>query len=242
MTRRGMQAERRSSVWIWWVLGGLAVLLCVIFLVVAAFFFTAFVALDQSGDEFLSPMSEELDVPPSRRGQGARPSSELIPGPGLEGMAHEELRCAFTGEARLDPGLRNDRQGLSSSQQRMTLLPGASFKCERNGEFASGHVDMDATFESLDLLAGVAEGPGLIRWRTVPADEAEGHPAPLESATSNEVELRFPEILVWITITEGPYEGFRGKLVLDRWELVEDGAGNIVGVAFQPTDFRMSTV
>ena len=49
-----------------------------------------------------------------------------------------------------------------------------------------------------------------------------------------------PQILVWVTITDGPYAGYRGKLVLEDWELVRDSDGTVIGVRFRPTDFRFS--
>ena len=50
-----------------------------------------------------------------------------------------------------------------------------------------------------------------------------------------EIQLEFPVIVVWTTILDGPYTGFRGRLVLRDWEPVFGSDDLIVGVRFVPT-------
>jgi len=233
-TANGDRARNR----VWWIVGGVVLLgLMVLYAMVVP----GWVG-DRLVDDHLAmwepPTAAELDLPPSERGKGGR---EVAPGAGRESEPHEELRCAFVGEANLDPGLGGHEFG--GSRQEMTLAPGARFSCDQNGEATAGSVELRAVFGDLDLVAGVARGEGTITWEELPRDRAAGHgPAPLSSTTDNEIELRFPVIVVWLTITDGPYEGHRGKLVLQDWELIQDGAGAIVGVRFRPTDFHMSTL
>jgi hypothetical protein len=245
-------AKASKVAWIWWTLFAVALLLMTgAFLWGVGRFFGNSVLVEPVGGDELP--SEVLDLPPSERAEAAERAEsdretgaegdtepEVVPGPGQEGVAYEELRCAFTGQSKLDPGLSGS-MFAQGSRQRMTLAPGARFECDQNGDATAGTVEMDATFADLNMLSGVAKGTGRILWEQVPPHEAAGHGTwPLESSTDTEVELAFPEILVWVTITDGPYEGYRGKLVLDRWELIHDDSGTIVGVNFEPTDFRFS--
>lgn len=240
-----MQTEHKGSraAWFWWTL--VAVVLAGM---TWAFLWGMYEYFDVSGldpeprDHSLP--SEVRDLPPSERGRAAAEPRELdrevVAGPGQEGVAYEELRCAFSGESRLDPGLSGS-MFAGGSEQRMTLAPGARFECEQNGDATAGTVTMDALFPDLSLLSGVAKGTGRISWEQVPPEETEGHGEwPLESSTETEVELALPQILVWVTITDGPYAGYRGKLVLEDWELLRDSDGTVVGVRFRPTDFRFS--
>lgn len=240
----GGPGEPRSErvVRIWWVVGTVAAIVLLLAALAMGAGWYLFRGFEDHATGFEEPKrAADLDVPPSERGRGEAVDREIVPGAGREGISHQELRCAFTGQSNLDPGLPPDLIG--GRPQRMTLTPGSSFQCEQDGEATAGTVEMDATFEELDIVSGVAEGTGRILWEVLPPEQAEGHgPAPLASSTTTEVELAFPEIIVWITIEEGPYEGFRGKLVLDRWELVKDADGTIVGVRFEPTDFRLSTI
>lgn len=244
-----MQTERKGSraAWFWWTLVAL-----VLVAMTWAFLWGVFEYFGLSeptpGYAADSLPSEVLGLPPSERGRaaeehreaGREPDREIVPGPGQEGVAYEELRCAFSGESRLDPGLSGSMLA-GGSQQRMTLAPGARFECEQNGDATAGTVTMDALFPDLNLWSGVAKGTGRISWEQLPPKESAEHGAwPLESSTETEVELVLPQILVWVTITDGPYAGYRGKLVLEDWELIRDSDGTVIGVRFRPTDFRFS--
>ena len=239
-----MQARTtpRKITWIWWTLFALALVGMTWAFLWGVWEYTGLSDLDPDPSDDLALPAEVRDLPPSERRRAAEGEldRELVPGTGQEGVAYEELRCAFSGQSELNPGLSGSLLA-GGSTQRMTLAPGARFECEQNGDDTAGTVEMDAVFPDLDVMSGVAKGKGRISWERVPPHEAAGHgPGPLESSTNTEVELAFPQILVWVTITDGPYAGYRGKLVLEDWELVHDRSGTIVGVRFEPTDFRFS--
>lgn len=235
------RAGASRTAWIWWSLVALVLLVMTwAFIWGVGEFFGLDAMGGPSGADALP--AEVLDLPPSERGRAAAGEldREVVAGPGQEGVAYEELRCAFWGQSKLEPGL-SGFVFSGGSKQRMTLAPGARFECDQNGDATAGSVEMDAVFPDLDMLSGIAKGTGRILWEQVPPEEAEGHGEwPLESVTDTEVELAFPQILVWVTITDGPYTGYRGKLVLEHWELIRDDSGTIVGVDFEPTDFRFS--
>ncbi len=79
------------------------------------------------------------------------------------------------------------------------------------------------------------------------AAEETAEEAPVEggapvSTTWNEIELLYPHIVVWVSIDEGPWAGFEGKLVLSDWDRVEDSQGRIVEIVFRPTEVVFSPV
>ncbi len=146
----------------------------------------------------------------------------------------EELECMFSGTSTLDPPLATG-SFFGGSTHRMALEPGARFECEDGTGRSSGTVGLDATFDSLNMLRGVASGTGSIDWSELgPGHELPGQ-APPASPTVIEVQLDYPVIVVWTTITDGPYAGFRGRLVLRDWEQIHDDDGNISGVEFART-------
>jgi hypothetical protein len=159
--------------------------------------------------------------PPSER--GALPPTTLPPI--VASSEFDELECVFRGTSTLDPPLPFDVD-VPARPHRMGLLEGASFDCGGGGRRASGLVSLSAQFDRLDLFSGLAAGTGEIVWDGV---------EPARSSTAVEVEVAVPMIVVWTTIIDGPYAGFRGRLVLDRWEQVLDDRGDIVGVRFEPT-------
>jgi hypothetical protein len=81
-------------------------------------------------------------------------------------------------------------------------------------------------------------GEGRILWGEATESGAAGPTG--SSSTHDEIELLFPEIVVWVTIIDGPYAGFRGKLVLIDWIRVEDDEGRIVEIVFNPTEVTFS--
>jgi hypothetical protein len=121
----------------------------------------------------------------------------------------------------------------------MELAPGASFECQGPPRPSAGEVEMSASFEELGLFNGVGTGEGTIHWSSgteLPESEA----GDTTSLTHNEIELLFPEIVVWVMIIDGPYAGFRGKLALVDWTRVQDDEGRIVEIVFNPTEVIFS--
>lgn len=202
------------------------------------------------------PDAEELHAPPSERQGGASARSAdrstegvdqtarstVVPD-GTSGSGYEELRCVFSGTALLSPGLPYSY--FSSSAQTMRLQDGASFECDGPPAETSGDVSMNATFDSLGLFSGVGRGGGVIEWSdTGPSGTATSVPLGeiSRSTTWNEVELIYPQIIVWVTIDDGLWAGFEGKLVLEDWERVHDSRGHIIEIVFEPTKVVFSPV
>ncbi|MDQ2678082.1 MAG: hypothetical protein M3Y51_05015, partial [Actinomycetota bacterium] len=181
------------------------------------------------------------ELPPSERGAAPTTSVPQVVGDAdrrtqaaRSGERFEELECVFSGTSTLDPPLPSGSY-FGGGEHRMALEPGARFECEDGAGRSSGTVALDAAFDSLNLLGGVAAGTGSIDWSELgPGREMPGQDAPA-SATVIEVQLDYPVIVVWTTITTGPYAGFRGRLVLRDWEQIYDDAGGISGVEFART-------
>ena len=215
------------------------------------------------------PSAAELERPPSERHRLASRRSEARPvspsgGHGASGAPtqdttasqdttapttstpdlapqeerYEELRCTFSGRAILDPGLPFSL--FESSPQSMRLAAGAHFECEGPPRPTSGEVEMSADFDDLGLFSGLGRGDGRMTWKDLPGDAGPAPDGAAVSSTDNEIELLYPEIVVWVSIVEGPYAGFRGKLVLADWERVEDEEGRIVEIVFNPTTVTFS--
>lgn len=187
------------------------------------------------------PPGEVPELPPSERGE-LPPTSlpavvqdqDLTSEAARSGEAFEELTCEFTGTSRLARPLSFESSEGSPSNS-MTLEPGARFDCTDGTEASAGTLGLDATFESLDAFAGLGAGTGRITWSELPdARRVPGELAPT-SSTGVEVQLEFPVIVVWTTILDGPYAGYRGRLVLRDWEPLFDEDGNITGTRFATT-------
>lgn len=187
------------------------------------------------------PSGHIPEAPPSARGE--LPTT-TVPGPvggqhpagerhgGDDGFA--ELSCRFTGTSTLEQPLSLDSFG-TAQPNRMRLEPGARFDCTDGDEAAAGSLELDARFESLSVVAGLGFGTGRITWTELPpARQVAGELAPT-STTGVEVQLELPEIVVWTTILDGPYAGYRGRLVLRDWEPIPAGSGDIVGTRFATT-------
>lgn len=181
------------------------------------------------------PTTPSPQLPPSERSDDESAPQSSTP----EGRGYRNLRCVFLGTALLDPGI--DPKNLVGSPQRMTLSEGARFDCTSSDPPTAGDITLDVTFDDMTKLDGAAAGGGRITWRSLPPGEAAPSAGPPVSSTRTEIELRFPEIVVWVTVLDGPYAGFRGRVVLNRWEVVYDDAGRIVEVRFEPTDFDFNT-
>jgi hypothetical protein len=94
---------------------------------------------------------------------------------------------------------------------------------------------LSAEFESLSAFSGIASGQGRIVWSELPGELGVPSGPASVSTTGVEVELAFPAIVVWTTILDGPYAGYRGRLVLTDWEPLF-GEGGIIGTRFNPTE------
>ncbi len=218
-----------------WLIAGIAVLVVILVLVAG---WAAKSLLDR-----VDPA--DLVVPPSERDSGSAGGSRWPTTPDeseSESDAYKILICEFTGRALLDPGLEVDLLGGKSPQE-MTLAPGSTFACKQPEGPTRGLVEMTARFGALGIWSGVGNGPGRITWDELPPEAARGYGnPPLASTTLSEVELLYPNIVVWVTITGGPYSGLKGKLVLTDWDLVKDDLRHIVEVVFRPTTVTFSPV
>jgi hypothetical protein len=180
-------------------------------------------------------------LPPSERGElpattlpAVVDRQDLSSEAARSGAAFSELTCTFTGTSRLDRPLSMDALG-SAVPNRMTLEPGARFACTADQETSAGTITLDAAFDSLSALAGLGSGTGTIAWSELPpARRVPGELAPT-SRTGVEVQLELPVIVVWTTILDGPYAGFRGRLVLRDWDPIFDESGDISGIRFATT-------
>lgn len=179
-----------------------------------------------------------LQLPPPSERPGERLPAVGASPADPSGAAFEELRCRYSGEARLSPGMPFDREVRSA--QSMELLRGAAFECPDDG--TSGSVEMSVDLPDVGLLDGVGAGTGRISWSELPPgqrSEGGGNPS---SSVDVEIELAFPDIAVWVTILDGPYSGFRGVMFLSDWERVEDPPGTIVGIRSQPADLVLGRI
>lgn len=193
--------------------------------------------------------SANLKAPPSLRREQSLPREDQTAPLGTqpsrgEDQDFQEVSCVFSGTSSLSPGISASLLA-APSVQKMELESGSSFRCTDEYGESSGQVSLSAKFPRLSAFRGAGAGPGRIEWKKLPAN-APGTGAtgsvdhPLESTTRSEVELILPDIIVWISILDGPYVGLQGKLVLRNWELIKDTDGTIVGIRFQPTDFLLA--
>lgn len=221
-------------------LGGILVLILVLNALAGSMQFS-FAGLN-SAEDLKEPPSERSEQPsPNPDPSGKADEDEAArrdPGSAGESKEFQEVSCVFSGTSSLSPGLG---RAPIPSEQKMELEDGSSFKCRDEFGDSSGIVSMSAKFPNLNAFIGAGAGPGLIEWDVLPS----GAPGasidgPRRSTTQNEVELVLPNIVVWITIVDGPYSGLKGKLVLSDWELILDIDGTIVGVRFSPTDFTLA--
>jgi hypothetical protein len=183
-------------------------------------------------DEFGAPIVP--DAPPSDRGRlPATSMPEVVEAPpGVDEAPFRELDCRFAGEALIEPGV--PMAGAASTQQ-MRLQPGATFDCVDGTERSAGSIELDASYDELSAFSGVGSGSGRIAWDQIAPSATTDGTGALESSTGVEIQLEFPVIVVWTTILDGPYTGFRGRLVLSDWEPVFGSDDVIVGVRFVPT-------
>lgn len=183
-------------------------------------------------DEFGAPVIP--DAPPSDRGRlpaTSVPEVSEAP-PGAAEAPFRELDCSFAGEALIEPGIP---MAGAASTQRMRLQPGATFDCVDGTERSSGSIELDASFDALSAFSGIGSGSGRIAWDQIAPSAATDGTGALESNTGVEIQLELPVIVVWTTILDGPYTGFRGRLVLGDWDPVLGTDDVIVGVRFVPT-------
>jgi hypothetical protein len=180
------------------------------------------------------------ELPPSQRGElPATTVPQVVDEQDLRseaarsGEEFAELTCEFTGTSMLEQPL--SVESLENAPNRMSLEPGARFDCTDRTEASAGTLELDAAFASLSALAGVGSGTGRITWTELPpARQVAGELAPT-SRTGVEVQLEFPVIVVWTTILDGPYAGYRGRLVLRDWEPIPGPSGGIIGTRFATT-------
>jgi hypothetical protein len=195
---------------------------------------------DETADseEFPGPAVPEL--PPSQRGELPTTTLPPTPGEGRPGAepdpddaAFVELTCQFTGTSKLGRPLSMENW-TDTPPNTMSLQPGASFDCSDGTARSAGTLELSAEFEGLNAERGVGAGQGRIQWTELPEERrVPGELAPV-STTGVEVQLDLPVIIVWTTILDGPYAGYRGRLVLRDWEPLF-GEGGIVGTRFDPT-------
>lgn len=224
------------------LLGGLLLVVVVVIVTLVAGVGTE-LSVDDPATFPEQPGTEDLGLPsapPSERGELPTTSVPRVVDEldrstraAAGGEEFAELTCEFTGTSRLAEPLPMD-ESFSAAPNEMTLEPGAAFDCTDGGESSAGTIELTAAFESLSAVDGVGAGQGRIRWGELPeARRVPGVLAP-ESTTGVEVQLQVPVIVVWTTIVDGPYAGYRGRLVLRDWEpiFVE---GGISGARFATT-------
>lgn len=194
-------------------------------------------------------------LPPSERGDTA-PTTVAPGGPSLNrdefGIVGEggpdapaelynEISCTFTGTSVMEPPIPFSFR-YRGGPHSMGLEPGARFDCtDGTKEESAGRVSIDATFEEMGIFNGVATGTGRIEWEAIGAKAGVGPSVGMASNTLVEIELDVPVIVVWTTILDGPYEGYKGRLVLEGWVQITDSNGDITGVRFQPTAATFGT-
>jgi hypothetical protein len=179
-----------------------------------------------------------LHAPPSERNRpaDAHEPTTTVEGVPPDGAEFAPLDCVFAGTAVVEPAI-----GPSPAERvQMRLDDAANFGCDHAEGPAAGSVALDVDFEQLDLFSGYGRGAGRIDWDAVPDSRLPpGTPAPGPSVTDTEVEFILPQIIVWITVLDGPFEGFRGKLVLEDWELRQRPELGRTEVVFAPTGFGL---
>lgn len=148
---------------------------------------------------------------------------------------YNEISCLFSGTSVMQPPLPFD-VGYHGGPHAMSLEPGARFDCaDGAAEESAGSVSIDATFDTMSVLSGVAKGTGRIEWERIGPSAGVEPSHGMASNTEVEVELDVPLIIVWTTILDGPYAGYKGRLILQDWEQLLDDEGRIRGVRFAPT-------
>lgn len=239
------QGPRRRRPWAVIVAVG-----CVLLVVLLALASTLLVPSDETetaDDDVLVPIGPSgapgdiAELPPSERGELPATTvpqvvdeQDLSSEAARSGALFAELTCQFTGTSMLEQPLSTESFG-AASPNRMNLEPGARFDCTDGTEASAGALELDAAFESLSAFSGLGSGTGRITWSELPpARQVPGALAPT-STTGVEVQLEFPVIVVWTTILDGPYAGYRGRLVLRDWEPIPDASGAIIGTRFATT-------
>jgi hypothetical protein len=150
------------------------------------------------------------------------------------GATFAELECTFEATSTLEPSLP---VGLpfGGGTHRMGLEDGATFACSDGTERSAGTISLDATFDQLNTFNGVTSGTGSIDWTELAPDRRTPGEATPSSTTAVEIQLDYPVIVVWTTILDGPFAGYRGRLVLRDWEQLYDASGDIEGIRFATT-------
>ncbi len=149
---------------------------------------------------------------------------------------YDEVRCRFSGSSTVEPGVRITDG--DPTPQRMELLPDATFDCVSPEGRATGAIRLTTDMPSMNAFSGEGTATGVIDWSTV----GPGIPDELgrTSSLTAEVELAYPNVILLLTIQDGPYAGFKGSVVLGKWTFRTDAQGRIVQVDFEPTDVVMS--
>ncbi len=149
---------------------------------------------------------------------------------------YDEVRCRFSGSSTVEPGVRISDD--VRTPQRMELLPGATFDCVSVEGRTTGAIRLTTDMPSMNAFRGEGTATGVIDWSVV----GPGIPEEL-GRTSNltaEVELAYPNVILLFTIQDGPWAGYKGRVVLAKWTFQHDAQGRIVQVDFEPTDLVLS--
>jgi hypothetical protein len=155
------------------------------------------------------------------------------------GATFAEVDCSFEATSTLEPSLQIGLP-VGGGSHRMGLQPGAVFDCSDGSERSAGSIELDATFDQLNAFNGVTTGSGQIHWTELALDrQTPGEPMPT-SSTTVEIQLDYPVIVVWTTILDGPFQGYRGRLVFRDWEQVFDDTGDINGIRFARTSTKFA--
>ena len=149
---------------------------------------------------------------------------------------YDEVRCRFSGSSTVQPGVRiiDDEP----TPQRMELLPDAAFDCTSVEGRTTGAISMTTEMPGMTAFRGEGTATGVIDWTTIGPDI----PPELgrRSNLTAEVELAYPNVILLFTIQDGPYQGYKGRVVLGKWSFQQDAQGRIVQVDFEPTDVVLS--
>ena len=105
---------------------------------------------------------------------------------------------------------------------------------------ATGEVSMATEMPSMDAFAGEGTATGVIDWSMLGPDIPES--AGRRSNFTAEVQLAYPNVILLVTIGDGPYAGYKGSVVLGKWTFRQDGERRIVQVDFEPTDLVLSDI
>ncbi|UDY34813.1 hypothetical protein [Dermatobacter hominis] len=168
---------------------------------------------------------------------GAPDVTSTLPSADPEDAAvYDEVRCRFEGSSTVEPGVRiSDGE---PTPQRMELLPGATFDCTSVEGRTTGGISMTTEMPEMTARRGKGSAIGVIDWTTVGPGIAPD--LGRRSNLTAEVELAFPNVILLFTIQDGPYQGYKGRVVLGKWTFRNDEAGRIVQVDFEPTDVVLS--